>query len=328
MNSKLFWPDYLKVLSIFLVILLHTSMPYIYRFNSIPLTNWYIANIFDSFSRMAVPNFFMISGALYLSRPCSSAWTFYKAKFKMLIPPLIFWSIIYLLWNQYYLNNNTNFFNQIWKIALYPQFYHLWFIYALICVYLIYPLAKKYIESVPWNFQMSVLFLSLIFTSILPLFISISFKSYLYYLQYFLLGYYLDRKNITKSMYFSCLLLFFLSTLTTIHMTYHLSSISGRFVEFFYDYFSLSTFLQSISFFMLAKHFKIKSDKIKKIYMDLAPMVFGVYLIHPLLLTIFNYSRVAISPLLIIPLVTFIIFFISFLLIFFLRKSKIARFFI
>ena len=328
MNSKLFWPDFLKILSIFLVILLHTSMPYVYRFNSIPLTNWYIANIFDSFSRIAVPIFFMISGALYLSRPCSSVWTFYKTKFNMLIPPLIFWSIIYLLWDQYYLENSINFFNQIWKIALYPQFYHLWFIYALICVYLVYPLVRKYVESVPGYLQMFGLFLSLIITSILPLIISISFKSYLYYLQYFLLGYYLDRKNITQSMYFSSLLLFFFSTLTTIHMTYHLSALAGHFNGFFYDYFSLSTFLQSISFFILAKHFKIKSGKIKKIYMNLAPMVFGVYLIHPLLLTIFNYSRLAINPLIIIPFVTLVTFFISFLLIFILRKSNISRLFI
>jgi len=325
MNSKLFWPDFLKILSIFLVILLHTSMPYVYRFHSIPLADWNIANIFDSFSRMAVPIFFMISGALYLNRPCLSPWIFYKEKIKMLIPPLIFWSIIYLMWDQYYLGNHTNFINQIIKIALYPQFYHLWFIYALFCVYLLYPLVRKYIELVPWPLQMLVLILSLIITSILPLIISISFKSYLYYLQYFLLGYYLDRKNLSKSMSYSCLILFFLSTLTTIYMTYHLSVLSGRFDGFFYDYFSPSTFIQATSFFMLAKHINITSEKIKKIYTDLAPMVFGVYLIHPLLLTIFRYSWLAVTPLFMIPFVTGVTFFISFLLIFILRKSIVIR---
>ncbi len=127
MNQKLIWPDLLKVSSIFFVILLHTSMPYLYRFNSISLINWQIANIFDSLSRMAVPVFFMISGAIYLNRPGINLMTFYKDKFIKIVFPLFFWSIVYLFWDKYYLNSDIDLLHQVIQKLYLPKFYHLWF---------------------------------------------------------------------------------------------------------------------------------------------------------------------------------------------------------
>lgn len=67
-DGKIFWVDFVRVLATFLVILLHSAAPLLYQYSSISKADWWVANIYDSISRICVPLFFMISGYLLLEK--------------------------------------------------------------------------------------------------------------------------------------------------------------------------------------------------------------------------------------------------------------------
>ncbi|MGB8225670.1 MAG: acyltransferase family protein [Sedimentisphaerales bacterium] len=105
---------------------------------------WVIAVFINTFTRFAVPVFFMISGALILSAAeTSNVTAFYKkTAFKLLLPVLI-WEILYRL-----------FFGYIYKVpAVYSIFssnlggLHLWFIWTLLGFYLIGPFLAIMVQN-------------------------------------------------------------------------------------------------------------------------------------------------------------------------------------
>ena len=59
------WLDFLRAIACILVVLLHTSAPYLYKIQTIPMRSWHVGNYVDSFTRISVPLFFMISGYLF-----------------------------------------------------------------------------------------------------------------------------------------------------------------------------------------------------------------------------------------------------------------------
>jgi surface polysaccharide O-acyltransferase-like enzyme len=92
------WADFIRDLSILLVILSHVSAAVVQRMDAIPLDDWMVGNIYNVIARACVPLLFMVSGALLLSRQ-ESIWFFYSRRFKRVIFPFLFWSAFYLLWN-------------------------------------------------------------------------------------------------------------------------------------------------------------------------------------------------------------------------------------
>lgn len=61
--KKILWLDYTRAIGCCMVVLLHTASEFILKSTSI--INWEVANIIDSFTRVCVPLFFMISGYLF-----------------------------------------------------------------------------------------------------------------------------------------------------------------------------------------------------------------------------------------------------------------------
>ncbi len=58
--------DYLRVITIYSVVLLHTTAPLLYLFNVIPTYEWITGDAFGSLVRWCVPIFFMLSGTFLL----------------------------------------------------------------------------------------------------------------------------------------------------------------------------------------------------------------------------------------------------------------------
>lgn len=96
MNRKKFaYLDYLRVFSMICVIIMHVSASALSKEIN---TTWQILNIFTSFSFIAVPLFFMISGAVILSSPnTENPWYTLRKRIPKLLIPLIVWSMIALL---------------------------------------------------------------------------------------------------------------------------------------------------------------------------------------------------------------------------------------
>jgi len=61
MSNRIFYIDILKVLALFFIVTLHTSAHYVNTYDVANLSEWSIANFYNSLSRAGVPLFFMIT---------------------------------------------------------------------------------------------------------------------------------------------------------------------------------------------------------------------------------------------------------------------------
>lgn len=148
--------DLMKVFSVFLIILTHVSAPFVIYFQ--PNSNEFIAgNILDALSRVGVPLFVMITGALWLDENRSffikDFFKKYVLKFACL---LIVWSVIYAFF--YMSLEKVSFWEYVltFKGTDNP---HLWYLYMLLGVYLTTPVLRLFVkkENAPYILYMIVL---------------------------------------------------------------------------------------------------------------------------------------------------------------------------
>ena len=105
--------NYIRAIATIAVIFLHVSSDVLYEFKSIPIRVWWIGNIYDSLVRVSVPLFFMISGALLLSKDYLIN-DFIGNRVKKIIPPFVFWSIVYIFYNNInYIKSESGTYNVI-----------------------------------------------------------------------------------------------------------------------------------------------------------------------------------------------------------------------
>ena len=190
-----------------------------------------------------------------------------------------------------------NFIKQLLNRKIY---YHLWYVYMIISIYLITPVLRKFVF---WdrekNFQntkylISIWIFFLIFIPFLNTFLKLNIKIYEQvgeYAGYFLLGYLIGNKKITifKNKKVS-IILFFLFNIMIIYLTYIFTKKDGKLFEYFYDYHSIFVFLISIIIFEFALNFETKKKKelnkkvfgLEKFIKIVSAMTFDVYLMHPI----------------------------------------------
>lgn len=152
-EERIKYLDFLRVFSMMSVVFLHISAGTL-RGNLLSPV-WHISNFFTSFASVSVPVFFMISGATVL---CISGSTSVKTILTKRLPkvliPFIIWSLIaisYFAAMNYFSTgqfNITDIVSKLKNLPAKPATTHLWFIYALIPLYLLSPLLKKLMESV------------------------------------------------------------------------------------------------------------------------------------------------------------------------------------
>lgn len=94
------WLHGLRVFAIAMVVILHASGLILVEaeFSSY---DWWVGNIYNAFTRMAVPIFFMISGYLLLSKN-EGILSFYKKRFSKILLPFIIWTLFYSVWFHLY----------------------------------------------------------------------------------------------------------------------------------------------------------------------------------------------------------------------------------
>ena len=162
----------MRVISCIMVIAIHVCNIYNRAFPDISQFNYIIAAVINSFSRISVPIFFMVSGALMAGREPDlqkSLKRFLKYFFIT-----IFWFIFYLLWTSLYLKDTYDFHN----ILTTPTSKHLWFLYALLSIYLALPLIQTLIRNLSDKmlYYMLILFAVSIFGGYILEFIGVSVK--------------------------------------------------------------------------------------------------------------------------------------------------------
>lgn len=120
-----------------LVIVVHVAGWQFYQFSS----NWWASNVYDSVARVAVPLFFMMSGALLL-RKDEPLRDFLRKRPLRLALPLAFWSLAYLAFYKA-IGQGRAHGGWLKTILGGPVEVHLWYLYAALGLYAFLPLLRK-----------------------------------------------------------------------------------------------------------------------------------------------------------------------------------------
>jgi len=65
MGQKIYWLDNLRGMACIMVVMIHASTFQVVDYSAITRFSWDVANLLNAASRVSVPLFFMISGALF-----------------------------------------------------------------------------------------------------------------------------------------------------------------------------------------------------------------------------------------------------------------------
>lgn len=144
--------DLLRVLACIMVISIHVSAGFVVKNIEVPNIEFTIGNFYDSFSRTAVPIFVLLSGRFALSDERNIDIKYYYKKFlKKIMFPTFIWSVLYFLYN-YSLILASFLINKELKVSIFSPvkywiigapFYHLWYLYMSIGLYLSVPFLLK-----------------------------------------------------------------------------------------------------------------------------------------------------------------------------------------
>ncbi|TMM46322.1 acyltransferase [Colwellia ponticola] len=343
-NTQIIWVDYIRAIACFMVVFLHSAAPLLNKYNELPLNYWFIGNVYDSLVRVCVPLFFMVSGFLLLQKD-EALPLYFSKRFSKLFIPIVFWSLFFVLWRSFIENDSPLTFWHLYSLVLIPSYYHLWFLYALIGLYLFVPILRKITNSADNKLLIYYCIIWFLAVSIIPFIEKVSgidskidLNSISGFIGYFVLGFLLGKKEVsTKVFIISCILYLSLVSVTVIGTYYLTMKNEGVFSGYLYSYLAPNTVLAAGSCFILIKYLAINSKlfqmiSISKIIKIISSCSFGIYLVHPVFLYLFKngdlgfqLSAFSGDPLLYIPLTSFFVFTLSFFIIFIIKKIPVLK---
>lgn len=141
--------EFLRLFSIYLVIFNHTQTNGFFYFSIVPNSRFYWFYMFTSIAcKVAVPIFFMISGALLLGKD-ESLRDLYKNRVLKFTGILIVVSLLYqIYYNWYYNDLELNTLNNLFKtIYTRSATAALWYLYSYIGMLVMLPLLRKMVKT-------------------------------------------------------------------------------------------------------------------------------------------------------------------------------------
>ncbi len=161
MKNRIVFLDWLRIFACFLVILVHASENFYGAGGESDMAGpvsmlqnesdrlW--VSVYDGFSRMSVPLFFIVSAFLLAPMaPGMTSGQFYKRRFTHILPPFFIFMVLYstlpMLWGQ--IDSATS-INDLSRILLnFPTTAgHFWFMYPLISIYLFIPIVSPWLAK-------------------------------------------------------------------------------------------------------------------------------------------------------------------------------------
>ena len=291
--------DTLKVISTFLIFFNH-GISHVWMSHPITTFTWKLVHLVFLLSRLAVPTFFLCSGAGMLQKEHSIPQIFRKNIFQLL-KIYSCWMLVYGIISciSLFRENLASFrtcINALVKNLAFGQ-YHTWFILTLLSLYLITPFLYQ-ITRDRQNMQFFLL-LSIIFTIILPCLNSFEFLNrltstlsnfnmhFVYgYVLYYVTGYYLTTLPRKRIYNYLAISLFLISFGSAYIYSMNVSITSNEPYQQIFSELSPFIFLMTSSIFYLFTRAEIRIDKLFKpsLLKTLTYYGYALYLMHPLLL--------------------------------------------
>lgn len=344
--------DLLRILSMFMVILIHVVADAIHLYQVGSFT-WFVGNVYDSLARFCVPVFVMISGAFMLDPEYKcTIKKLYSVKILRMVTALVFWGLVYGI---YFVVKEPD--RPLLTLAyqfiytLFTGYHHMWFVFMIIGLYIITPILRKIVEDkkitqyfLLCSFAFSAVFMFAVdisdrlmginavlnFVSELLAYVkkNIHIDFLLGYAFYYVLGYYLKKYSISRKIEKIIYIAGILSFVFIMVGTYALSVYKGKNVEILYEYLYFPVCFEAVAVFMFFKEHISKivfKEKTIKTVSFLSKYSFGVYLSHMLVLNLLPFGIDILNPVLSVPIVSVAVCVISLLIAFILGKIPVLK---
>lgn len=331
--------DFVRLIAILMVICIHASAK---GFAGYDQRHWWGVNVYESVSRIAVPLFFMVSGALLLHRE-ATVRSILSRTWRIAVP-LLAWSVLYLCWFEYIRLPDflqvplAGWFTLILKA---PVIAHLWYLYTLMGAYLFLPVLAGFFQANKQSTLLFVLGVWFIGATVVPTLFGITQREYLginwsflpLYAGYIVLGATLYRKvAFARSPLLPAAALWLACTAATAVLTWLRARQLGQASDVFYLYCSPFVALGASAAFVtlreIFRRFLMDRPAAVRVLLWLSRVNFGVYLVHVWLLNVFDrheYDVDFINPWLAIPILTLAAFAMSAAIIALLRQVPLVR---
>ena len=309
--------------------------------------SWWMANGINSLSRIAVPLFIMLSGYLLLDNSKKYSLNDILKKSRRLFIVLVIWTLIYFAWRTYWWHDIKSI--PVMVNDFLNGFMHLYFLHLIIGLYLLTPLIKKILAKSSVRNKIYLAILASIVSAGITIanyllkekaFMLTGFAYSFLFIGYYIFGSVAKNVRVNKKVLTSLLSTFIILAFATAYLSYwnlgqmHLGNNvlwSKNLGQYFYDPLSINVILMSFIGFLLLKkvgeiNFLSSSKRLANLFKMLAGLIFGIYLIHIIVLDLTNTlphfrEDVVVSPILLyITIKIFLVFVASALIIYFLKK--------
>ncbi|MGN0522567.1 MAG: acyltransferase [Eubacterium sp.] len=351
-QSRILWMDMLRVAAIFLVIVIHVSAQNYYK---VPITSarWISFVAYDSFAHIAVPLFVMISGALFLDKNKEiSIKKLYTKNILRIVTAFIFWSllntvstcVLNYLEKGVFIEGGAKKFIQ----TLIEGRGTMWFIFMIIGIYMITPLVKCITENDRLTEYFVVIFvvMSVVLPTVYEIgslerwdiisyfkteYVKMEFHFAKGYVGYFVLGYYLNNKTISKKIRMIFYAGGIVCTLASIALTVFISQNVEKIYNYFLGNMTPAILIIACAVFLF---FKYEVSRIKlpqscvKLMLSVSKCSFGIYLVHMIVLDVFNhfgFSSVSFNGWINVPVLSACVFVCSYLIILIISKIPVLN---
>lgn len=306
--------DALKCIAIFLVCLYHSENVFV-QINALSSPSDYkaqIAYFIHAISSIAVPLFFMINGALLFNKPYNHSKHLRKT-IKIIILGFL-WSFISFIAISALKHESLTLVELMkgtWDLTL-GKTEHLWFLKALVLVYLLFPVLKIVFDSPDQSgilfYTMGLFFIfsfgDLALNQVLDVcrflfntnllqgkqfnfFPNINpFGNYFYAAFYFVLGGYLNSDRWKWSNISTKMLLISFTIPWVFLYAYGIlkSNLIGYSFDTVYNaYYSIMTLIMVVSVYLLSQKLTYKNDLVREIVRKVGENTLGIYLVHKII---------------------------------------------
>lgn len=347
-GKKIYYLEALRALAALTVVMLHLVSVNWYGY--IGSFNWIVFTVIAGAARFCVPVFFMISGVLFLQkekeRTIKKIYT--KNIFRMVLF-LVFWAFVYQI---YQLLKGQAEGNILWmavkNISKGDVSVHLWFVYAIIGIYLLVPVLKVFVDHADQKQLLYAILILFTITSIIPVlrrfswvgmqvitvnFDKLGISGLGSYVGYFLLGHYLHTYDISKKGRGTIYVLGLLGAAFTILVTLYRCMMTNTCDETYFSYVMPNVALWSVAIFVFFKQVCEKQSnlgegKLAGVIQYLAGISLGIYGIHLLVIFVLQdlgLSTLAFNALLSVPLLYILVVAISVAVVSLLKKVPLIR---
>ncbi len=313
--------------------------------NQAEIYRWWAVNIYQILGRTGVPLFVMLTGALLLQpskiEPLS---VFFKKRWARIGLPFLFWGAIYFVWD-YFADNITLTSGFIAQGILSGPYYHFWYLYMIVGLYLFTPILRIVVAHVnreTFKYFLGVWFIAVVIAPIPSLFGEFHVDGNLLiipgWIGYFLLGVFLLSVKLRRS---TIVGLMALGLVLTAVGTYTIAAtVGGPKTYFFQDYFSPTTILSAVMLFLLLNTLKAPANpasaphpKTNWLLRQISQSTLAIFLFHVIILETlqkgylwgFTISGNTMNSIIEVPLITFVTLFICLGIILPLKKVPIIK---